>query len=103
MAAVGVVPVDIAGEGSVLDPGPESVPMGMLAPALICNVVSSRSAVVLLGGSVPNQPSNGSLGRLRCNLRRSSTGGTREEESFVERGRREARRANESAMPCATE
>ena len=103
MATVGVVPVDIAGEGSVLDAALESVPMGMVTPALICNVVSSRSAVRLLGGSVPNQPSDGSAGRLRCSLRRSSRGGIREEESFVERGRREARRANESAMPCATE
>lgn len=103
MAAAAEDPVDTAGEGSVLDPGPESGPNGMLTPALICNVVSSCSAVRLLGGSVPNQPSGGSLGRLRCSLRRSSKGGIREEESLVERGRREAMKASDSAIPCATE
>jgi hypothetical protein len=101
--ATDAAPVGVAGEGRVVVPALERALTGMLTPALICNVVSSRSAVTLLGGSVPNQPSEGSLGRLRCNLRRSSGGGIREEASFVERGRREARRANESTMPCATE
>lgn len=103
MVAAAEDPVDTAGEGSVLDPAPDSAPKGMLTPALICNVVSSRSAVRLVGGSVPNQPSDGSLGRLRCSLRRSSRGGIREEESLVERGRREAMTANDSAMLCAAE
>jgi hypothetical protein len=103
LAAAVVVPVDMAGNGSVVDPAPDRAPTGMLTPALICNVVSSRSAVRLLGGSVPNQPSDGSLGRLRCSLRMNSGGGIREEESFDERGRREARRTNESVMACATE
>ena len=102
MLATAVV-VPVAGEGSGVDPGPESAATGMLTPALICNVVSSRSAVRLLGGSVPDQPSDGSLGRLRCNLRRNSGGGMRDEESPVERGRREARRTNESEIACATE
>lgn len=97
------VPVDIVGEGSAVDPAPGSALTGILTPALICNVVSSRSAVRLLGGSVPNQPSDGSLGRLRCSLRRNSGGGTRVEESPVEQGRREARRTNESEIVCAME
>lgn len=105
MATAVAVPVvvDIAGEGSAVDPALGSAPTGILTPALICSVVSSRSAVRLLGGSVPNQPSDGSLGRLRCSLRRNSGGGIREEESPVERGRREARRTNESEIACATE
>ena len=101
LVAVVGVPLDIAGEGRVVDPVPESVLTGMLTPGLICNVVSSRSAVRLPGGRVPNQPSDGSLGRLRCSLRRSSEEGIKEEESFDERGRKDARRANESVMPCA--
>jgi hypothetical protein len=98
-----VAPVDIAGEGNAVGPAPGSAATGILTPALICNVVSSRSAVRLVGGSVPNQPSDGSLGRLRCSLRRNSGAGTKEEESPVERGRREARRTNESDIACATE
>lgn len=103
LATVVGVPVGTAGEGSAVDPAPESAPTGILTPALICNVVSSRSAVGLPGGSVPNQPSDGSLGRLRCSLRRNSGGGISEEESPVERGRREARRTNESEIACAKE
>lgn len=88
---VGVVIADVLGTGTEV-----------AVPGWIFTVESSRSAVVLPEGNVPDQAGEGSMARVRCSLCNTEGDGTMGGWSSDEdRGRKDAKMVKESRMAWA--
>jgi len=88
---MGVVMVDVLVTGT-----------GVVVPACMFTVESSRSAVVLPGGRVPDQASEGSTTRVRWSLCNTEEGGMIIGPSSDEdRGRKDESMVNESRIAWA--
>jgi len=88
----------------VIAPVVVAAALGMVAPARIFTVESSRSAVVLPVGSVPVQDGEGSTARVRWSLCKMDGGGMMSwlsPDDEDDRGRKDARSDNESRMAWA--